>query len=998
MSTFEPASHHNTNWTSPYTNQPAQQYRLATRQEIAHRSRRRSRSPAGLPSGAGTSAYGGASRDTIKTIDTDLTRYKNTSSFRGTTPPQRLRYIFNPVGQSSEYSLSDGRLRTWEEVPFDSQHKPKPWRDENGVEWLPVLSKDATDREMEEWGRREEKRAYMLQRRERRWMKEHGGQHSNEWSDVMRNIYPSILAGRRSDGSSHLLDPSGRYPVKLLDSSQPWHSREYHHVGRDPLANYQTIFGGLEAERERQRILSLEEQESEELYLKHQRKKERDERYARRKEEKMMLKYDLELQKLNAKKQAALQAEGQTKIVKKVIHHPNGRDEVVFVKKRVATTTGNNYRSTTPTPKPNHAPWGSSIAAQRNAARTPNNNGLLSPNAQQALARLTPAEKRALGLTGDGVGSRARSASRAGARTGSWMDPATRQSSTHHARVDSPRSRSRSTSSSRSRRRRRAEKAEKVRQREESKRKREYALKHSTSIQAGSGELPTSAEHPRASEYEAFLLNQSKERRDLDLNRLSSTLNSLDKLSLGGVGRSRARHRRSPSAQSDSSARSASSHSSSGFSSSLSSRSTSRERRRSHDDRTRQHSRRRHRKHRSRSRSKSRSRSRSSSRSSYSSSSSRSRSRSRSSSSSSVHRSRRSSRHRSHKSGGPPRPKHDRDWQRRDSFEEMDSRLRSVNETKWLRDWEKRYKKATSERQRRVLKEEKKEWKERRKAQHTLVQASKQVGPNDAYLTSPSAAAAATNNTGTNVVARSTVDIATGVLTDQYGTPISQYGTIYPKPEGTLFDQARTLEAYSASLKYSDQLLEETRTSMERTVAGMENIVDGLRNGYATKGLQIDQEKAQQHALHLSLRAAIRAREDRRKKTEAMKRANRNVLDELRRQESVIMDRSADIEEGLALEAYENQVRTQQAKIQQAQLQQQLLLMQQQQQQAALNGRGRKPNINGHRPKSTTNLALGGTISGVQQYWYESADPSFTPNHIAHNQELKHNLAATGQY
>jgi hypothetical protein len=207
----------------------------------------------------------------------------------------------------------------------------------------------------------------------------------------------------------------------------------------------------------------------------------------------------------------------------------------------------------------------------------------------------------------------------------------------------------------------------------------------------------------------------------------------------------------------------------------------------------------------------------------------------------------------------------------------MDARVRAHTSAKWLRSWEKRFAKAGTERQRKALREEKREWKERRAQHHTLVESASAKGPHDEYLQSPNIQASPNAN---------------GVLTDQYGTPIASYGTVYPKPQGNLLQQASSLEAYTASLKYSDALLEQTRKGMEASVHGIENIVQGLREGFAVKGLDAEDEKAQQQALHLSLRAAIRAREDRRKKTTAMQRANRNVLDELRRQESVIMDRS----------------------------------------------------------------------------------------------------------
>jgi hypothetical protein len=313
----------------------------------------------------------------------------------------------------------------------------------------------------------------------------------------------------------------------------------------------------------------------------------------------------------------------------------------------------------------------------------------------------------------------------------------------------------------------------------------------------------------------------------------------------------------------------------------------------------------------------------------------------------------------------------------------MDSRIRAHSEVKWLRAWEKRYAKAGSERQKRELKKEKKEWKSRRAVQHTLVQAAASAGANDQYLQSP-------NASSTN---------AHGVLTDQYGTPIANYGTVYPKPQGNLLQQASTLEAYTASLKHSDALLEDTRNALERSVGGIENIVDGLRNGYATKGLDASAAKAQQAALHLSLRAAIRAREDRRKKTDAMARANRNVLDELRRQEAVIMDRSKDVEEHLANKAFEKQAKAQQAKMiaqQQQQIMQQMLLAQSGFDHSA-GGAGRRPPIGGHRPKSSPNLGLGGTITGVDPYWYEQAEPSFTTNMISYNNSLKANLTAAGQ-
>lgn len=967
MATFEPSSHHNANWQSHHTNPHAQQYQLANRHELVRHGRsRRSRSPdaAGKPSHGDASLPSGF-RPTVKTVNTDLTRYDNSSAFRGTTPPQRLRYIFKPSEDVPEdYHVSDGRYRTWEEVPFDSAHKPRAWRDVNGVEWLPVLSRDASDRDLDDWLRREQRRAYLAERRERRYMREHDGAHSEAWERIRRTIYPAFLKDRNLDGSSRLLTPSGNMPMTLLDKSKPWHDREYHHVGRDPLANYQTIFGGLEAERERQRILTAEEQAAEELFLKHQRKEARDRAKEKRKEEKMMLKYDLELQKLEAKKQAQTDAEGHTKVVKKVIRRPNGKDEVIFVKRRVVGRS-----SSPPVSRPIvHAPWGSSIAAHRNAAR------------QSTLERH--------GSNTNGAHERAHSATRmAWLSQGAQPRVAASQSRSprRHQRASSrssSRSRSRSTSSSRRRSERRAAKEEKQRRRDEERRKREHAKTNSYAIQVGPGELAPEQRHPRANEIEAYQLKESKERRAMNLDRLNATLSSLDKLSIGGVGspvgvnarssRDSRRRSRSSSSASSVSSRSGSSSSSSGFSSRSSSSSGSR--------------RHRHRRRDARSRSRSasprpkkertrRHRARSHSNSSRSRSNSRLRSRSSSSSSSSSRSRSRSPSHRHSSSSTRPR-----DWKRRASFEEMDARVRANSDKKWLRAWSKRYSKATSERQKRTLKEEKKEWEARRKTQHTLLAKASQNESNDAYLQPQS-----TNSSN-------------GVLTDQYGTPIASYGTVYPKPQGNLLQQASTLETYTASLAYSDKLLEETRTAMERSIAGMENIVDGLRVGYATKGLNAQDASVSQHALQMSLRAAIRAREDRRKKTEAMTRANKNVLDELRRQEAVIMDRAKSIEENSAIEEYEKQQALQRHALEQAQLQQHLLMLQQQAALDAANDKGRKPSINGHRPKSAMNLALGGKISGVDPYWYESAEPTFTHNMIAYNQKLRANLAATGQF
>lgn len=316
----------------------------------------------------------------------------------------------------------------------------------------------------------------------------------------------------------------------------------------------------------------------------------------------------------------------------------------------------------------------------------------------------------------------------------------------------------------------------------------------------------------------------------------------------------------------------------------------------------------------------------------------------------------------------------------------MDERVRAHSEAKWLRAWEKRFAKAATERQRKALKEEKREWQERRAQHHTLVQAATAVGPHDGYLQTP--------NTQSN-------PNATGVLTDQYGTPISSYGTVYPKPQGNLLQQASSLEAYTASLAYTDQLLEQTRQGMEASVHGIENIVHGLREGYATKGLDMANEKAQQEALHLSLRAAIRAREDRRKKTAAMQRANRNVLDELRRQESVIMARSQDVEETLANREYDRALKQQQDRLaaQQAAFDAQQALLLQQEAEATGDWSkvpgGRPPPLNGRRPKAQPNLGLG-HVQGVKPYWYESAEPAFTRDMIQYNAKLKANLAQAG--
>jgi len=180
--------------------------------------------------------------------------------------------------------------------------------------------------------------------------------------------------------------------------------------------------------------------------------------------------------------------------------------------------------------------------------------------------------------------------------------------------------------------------------------------------------------------------------------------------------------------------------------------------------------------------------------------------------------------------------------------------------------------------------------------------------------------------------------------------------------------------------------LAESQAAVEATVGGIENIVDGLRAGYATKGMDMGAQAAEQRALQLSLRAAIRAREDRRKKSDAMARANRHVLDELRRQEAVIMARGQDVTDSIQLQAYEQAAHAQ--RLRQQQLDEQRALhqaaLEQQRRRAARaasGGRSRGPN-----------WQLG-NVDGVDQFWYEHKDSTFTPNHATYNSTLRSQLA-----
>lgn len=1024
--THTPASAHHTAVQGPYANPHGQQYTLATRarmqqadqlQRSRRRHRSRSRSPAGLVGSAlnhpGHAASGRSGA--LKTSNTDLTRYANSSSFRGTTPPQRLRYIFRPRDDDPTADFiprSDGRYRSWEEVAYDAPERPRAYTDERGREWLPVLSKNASADEWAQWEARERRRIAGLEARLReRALRDGYSERESErrWSEIQAraNIHPWFLSGRNRDGSSFLLTPDGQRPMALLDRTLPWAERQYHHVGRDPMANYQTIFGGLEAERERQAACNEEERLAEKARQKALRKEARDYERARRKEEKMRLRYDLEVQKLAAEKAREVAAQGQMKVVKKIVHNADGTSSVVFVKRRVGGTAAasgarshhaERHRSPSPS-KPLHAPWGSSVAAQRNASRLSTSHSasfasggqMLSPNARHALSVLTPAERRALGMDT----SRTRAGRPQSAQRGGWLNPDTRDASmqpngsaqrrSSRSRSHS-RSRSRSTSSSRRRAARRAEKAARAAAREERERKLRNAKHNSTETQAGSGELPEAAAHPRASELEAHLLREAQQRKQMSIQRLSSTLNSLDKLSLGGVGspqpqavRGGRRAARSRSSSSDSSSLSGSSDSS-GFSSrdsSVASRGRSRSRSRS-SSRSRRRSRRHGNKHSRRSRSRSASRSRSHSRSRSLSSSSSSSS-SRSTSRSGRRRKSKSSKSKHRRSGnssktGPADGGRRGEWVRRGSFEEMDERVRGHSEAKWLRAWEKRYAQARTSGQKRALKLERSEWKARRQAQHTLLQAAQSQNATDQYLQSPTGGASAPSSTN-----------AAGVLTDQYGTAISSYGTVYPQASGTLLQQASILEQYSAQAAHTEKLLAESQAAVEATVGGIENIVDGLRVGYATKGMDMGAQQADQRALQLSLRAAIRAREDRRKKSDAMARANRHVLDELRRQEAVIMARGQDVSDSIQLQAYEQAAHAQLLRQQQLDEQralQQAALEQQRRRaaRAANGGRGRGPN-----------WQLG-NVDGVDQFWYEHKDASFTPNHVTYNSTLRSQL------
>jgi hypothetical protein len=1046
MTTHAPASFHHASLSAhdtlgQYANQHAQQYTLATRlgnvERERGRSRRpRSRSPAGLV-GSSASALGagfGYGQRGQKTVNTDDTRYRNTSSFRGTTPPQRLRYIYRPAGADDDGSVqfaprSDGRYRSWEEVPYDAPTRPRPYRDEEGREWLPVLSRDANETEWARWEARERRRVAALEAHEREQQRRdrerfHGDSdsaraaHERRWAETQSraHIHPWFLSGRNRDGSSQLLTPTGGRAMTLLDPTLPWSERQYHHVGRDPEANYATIFSGLEAAQAEHRQRSAEELAREKEHHRHLRKEHRDFERARRKEEKLRMRYELEVAKLEAEQAAARASAGTTKVVKKVIHHADGRDEVVFVKKHVpagggAERSNSRPRSAVSAPKPVHAPWGASVAAQRNASRISSAQAAighaLSPNAQHALSILTPAERRALGLEG-GAAGKGRSSR---ASQGGWLNPATRAQATQQqqqqhqnrrSRSDDSRSRSRSrsrsTSSSRRRAARRAEKQARREQREEEKRKRRNLQANSASVQAGEGTLPSSAAHPRASELEAHLLRQAEERKDMSLRNLGATLGSLDRLTLGGVGQARARDNDGKRAERGAgSSDDSSSVSGDGTSSAFSSSDSSDEEDRSRSPRSRRHHRRHGHKH-SRSRSHSRS----------SAGSSRSRSRSSSVSSSSSHGGRRENKkkHGSRKSkrskstgGGSSEKRDGSGWHRRGSFEDMDARVRRQGEERWLRDWERRYAKARTPGQKRELKEERAAWKARRKQHHTLIMNKQPPNPLDAYLLSPSSS----TNGAAAPSPSSSSNNHNGVLTDQYGTPIASYGTVYPQPSGTLLQQASMLEQYAASAAYTGKLLAESTAAVEASVGGIENIVDGLRQGYATKGLDAAQQKEQERALQLSLRAAIRAREDRRKKAAALTRANNHVLDELRRQESVIMARGQDVTDSVARTAYEQAMQAQQALELQAQLDAQRARRQ------ALGsfgsggggrggGRGRGGPADGTIDlDGSRGLLRGandqlGSVQVTDPYWYEKAGVEFSPQHVDYNEQLRRQL------
>jgi hypothetical protein len=329
----------------------------------------------------------------------------------------------------------------------------------------------------------------------------------------------------------------------------------------------------------------------------------------------------------------------------------------------------------------------------------------------------------------------------------------------------------------------------------------------------------------------------------------------------------------------------------------------------------------------------------------------------------------------------------------------MDARKRDSVQQAWLDDWKLRYKQLEDRHRRggasasgdvnitiarRALKEERKAWLKRRANQHTLIErASHDVTiPTAQYLRPSTASAAATTANG-----------AKRELLDQFGVPISSYGTTAPTPQPNLLAQASSIDRYIASLSGSDVALAESRADIAASLGGVDQIVGGLRSGFALAGMDLRTEKEKQTAMHLSLRTAMRAREERRRNTIAANVANREVLDELRRQEVAIMDRaSTDADQRVLDErsALLRAERRESANRKHAEGTRELA--------------NRRQGTSIHRAttnRSYTSSALvkslagrssaayvPGPNDGVEQWWYEQKEIPFTQNHINYKRGL----------
>jgi len=335
------------------------------------------------------------------------------------------------------------------------------------------------------------------------------------------------------------------------------------------------------------------------------------------------------------------------------------------------------------------------------------------------------------------------------------------------------------------------------------------------------------------------------------------------------------------------------------------------------------------------------------------------------------------------------------EWAHRLALDELDERVRSRSDRHWLKRWQRKYDRASSQEAKRALMEERREWNKRRERKQELaktlpakdntVHSAAQVGSVQSGVSPipgftpaiPPEVAASSSSPSSSPASGSTIP-SSSQLVDQWGVPISSYGTVYPSPDNVNPYTRTALELYALDAQRSQAMLEASEGQVNATVTGMENIIEGLRNGYASKGLDGEEAKKQQAALHASLRAAIRAREERRRKAAALNQAHQNVLDELRRQEAIIVDRGQMEADSAAEQAFLQAQRNQSARDWAAEIAWRRA-------QGGMGQRSRRSGT-GFRPTPTH-------VHGVDPYWFEQKSPEFTEELIKYNNGIRQQIA-----